>query len=448
MINRLNKILASIKNEDDFKSFLGQIDLIQQAIPGLFKAGMRDDAAKSLLLKTANYCVGKYQYQNRHELLISKPYALIIDPSNNCSLHCPGCLHNKKFHDKMGIDWPSGILNKETFNHFINNFGPYASTILFYNWGEPLINKHTPDFIRQAKKHQLNTSLSTNLSVKFDAEDLVLSGLDYMILSIDGVTCSTYEHYRQGGDFDLVFENVRRLVAVKKKYKVSTPRLSWQFLLFEHNKHEVEAAKKMACDLEVNEIRFARPYDIIWEPDLQNANNVEEEIFSVPRPGGGRNVIEAKISSSFSELLKHKWVDKIKNTDKNLFTRRSGPTCQWLYSSLVMDATGRYLPCCYAPRINSGYTWVFGDQEGRSPFNSEYYRFSRKHFVWLSELKKAGGIAPILKENKPATYCVACPNRRTKPLVNDYHLQRYLCKLDQYSLLTENNIKQITNWDN
>lgn len=450
MLKHLIKALPKyISNKEDFGDFLHLLDTIQQSgLTKITSGEMPENKAKAILLKISNYLIGKCQYQNRHEYIISSPYGLITDPSNSCPLHCPGCLHNRVFQKKIGPDWPPGLLMRKTFNDFIKKFGPFASTILFYNWGEPLLNQNTPDFIRQAKGYLLNTSLSSNLSTPFDAEKLVLSGLDYMILSVDGVTRETYKQYRQGGNFDLALDNMRRLVNAKKKHNLATPWLSWQFLLFEHNKHEMELAKKMAAVIGVNEVRFTRPYDIIWAPDLHPAKQVKEETHTVTKPGGGDKHIKTEINPSFSNLFAKKWVDKITGIDDQLFNRRSGTTCQWLYTSIVMDASGRYLPCCYVPRKNSGFSYIFAKKngEGANPFNSEYYRFSRKHFVWLTELRNQSGIAPILGEGKSAPYCVACPNKKGIPLVNEFHLHRYLKKLDTCHIFKDETLSMITSW--
>ncbi len=446
----LRELPVRVSGKDEFAGFLAQVDGIQQAgLTEMLKAGMREENAKALLLKISNYLIGKCQYQNRHEYLISSPYGLIVDPSNGCPLHCPGCLHNNLFRQKMSSDWPSGLLEPKIFQDYIEKYGPYSATILFYNWGEPLLNKHTPDFIRLAKGYLAETSLSSNLSTQFDAEALVLSGVDYMILSVDGATKETYEQYRQGGQFDLVVDNMRRLVAAKKKHNLLTPHLSWQFLMFEHNKHEIETVKRMADEIGVNEVRFAQPYDVIWDPELQPAKDIEAETYSVAAPGCGTDRIVPEISAFIPALFEERWVDRIVDVEPGLFTRRAGSTCKWLYTSLVMDARGRYLPCCYVPRKNSGFQYVFaenGAASGNDPYNSEYYRFGRKHFVWLSELRNEGGIAPVLAAGKSAPYCVACQDTVGKPLINEFHLRRYLQEFDNCKFLDDAVLDLITEW--
>ncbi|MDD2944108.1 MAG: radical SAM protein, partial [bacterium] len=437
-----------------FPVMLNTTDRMRRETIGLLMdKGLSKDFCCAFLLKISNFLVGKFQYHNRHDYQVAFPFALIVDPSNSCPLHCPGCLHNRTFQYKIRPDWPEGNLTPELFSAFISQFGPYASTVLFYNWGEPLLNRHTPDFVRQAKSYLLNTSLSSNLSVQFDAEALVLSGLDYMILSIDGATRASYEHYRRGGRFDLVLDNVKKLVEAKKKHWMATPKLSWQFLVFEHNKHEVEHAKAMAKELGVNDIRFAEPYDVIWEDDLVPGKDASGELYVVGYEQGeeyNRFDMMGNLSSEFARKCDENWSDKLPEGYETMFDKRSGRTCQWLYSSITMDARGRYLPCCYVPRKEAGFSYIFADNErvsGESPYNSELYRFSRKHFVWLSELKKPRGVAPMLPNGQPAPYCVTCPDRFGKPLVNEVHLKRYLQQLDRVGVLSPESLEMIANWD-
>lgn len=456
-INPINAKITALQSllagDCDLQQFLCHLDDLQQtSLPSLISSGFSTNYAQAFLLKIANFLLSKYQYQNRHEYLVASPYALIVDPANSCPLHCPGCLHNRTFQKKIGSDWPAGILSEEQFKRFIDQFGPYASTILFYNWGEPLLNQKTPSFIKTAKSYLLNTTLSSNLSVPFDAEALVLSGLDYMIMSVDGTTTESYGRYRQGGKFDLAIDNIRRLATAKEKHNLATPTLAWQFLLFEHNKHEIEQAKKMAQELGVNEIRFAYPYEVLWEPELRPAREVKEEVCTIRTNCGREKHFDmlGNLSSSFTQKFTESWQDKVINLNQGIFNKRTGKTCKWLYSTLVMDANGRYLPCCYAPRQDdSGFTYIFGNQKDDTvtpPFNSPCYRYSRKHFVWLSDLATPNGTAPRMETGKASTYCVSCPSRNSTPLVSDQQLQRYISTLDGHNILTSESIRIIAEW--
>ena len=63
------------------------------------------------------------------------------------------------------------------------------------------------------------------------------------------------------GDVAEVFDNLKRLVAAKKalKLKSKTPYVDWQFIVFKHNEHEVDEAKRLASNLGVDRLRFTSP---------------------------------------------------------------------------------------------------------------------------------------------------------------------------------------------
>ena len=80
-------------------------------------------------------------------------------------------------------------------------------------------------------------------------EDLVKYQVRRITVSIDGASSETYQKYRVGGDFERVIANVRKLNEYKKAYKSEYPRLRWQFIVFDHNVHELRAAQDMAKSL-------------------------------------------------------------------------------------------------------------------------------------------------------------------------------------------------------
>ena len=239
-ISELNKL---VYDAESLKTFLGYIDDFSSTYrTGLEEYfGSKNDAAL-FIAKVSNILVLKYQYIRRHNYLLSKPFGLLLDPANGCNLHCPGCVHTVG--DKYKFDWDKGILSEELFRKYLDYYGPYATHMLFYNYGEPFINKDTTRFISMAKGYHLYTSVSTNFSLPVDADAIVESGLDYLILSIDGATDESYKKYRKGGRFDVVVENIKKLVEAKRQHCSNTPTIVWQFLLFEHTINEVNLAAR------------------------------------------------------------------------------------------------------------------------------------------------------------------------------------------------------------
>jgi hypothetical protein len=98
-----------------------------------------------------------------------------------------------------------------------------------------LINRRLPSMVRQLRTYLMGAHVSTNLSLAFDFEALVASGLEWLTISVDGVSQSTLEIYRRGASAKLVFENLRKLIETKKRMNSFTPFIEWQYLMFDYN---------------------------------------------------------------------------------------------------------------------------------------------------------------------------------------------------------------------
>jgi MoaA/NifB/PqqE/SkfB family radical SAM enzyme len=345
--------------------------------------------AQALALKILNLWLARHHFRARDTLLLSHPFGIVVDPSNMCQLACPGCVHSERSELLRLFDWPKGTLSELNFAALLRLYGPTAIAVYFCDYGEPLLNLNTPKLIRMAKSYLMATALSTSLSVRrFDPEAYVASGLDFMVLSIDGATQPVYERFRRNGNLELVLKNVARLVDAKRRLRRRTPLLSWNFLAFEHNAHEIPAAERMARRLGVNYFRVVNPFDVSWDdPDIRPAA-VKPYVrrldwTSIANPPENWNpfpeAAEAgTIAAAFEKPLNRGTIGD--------GPASSGHTCHWLYKNIVMDATGRVLPCCGAPRL--GANLVFGtlDGHGGDPFNSERYRQARAFFAGNSSV--------------------------------------------------------------
>ena len=343
-------------------------------------------AAKALTVKILNLCAARYHFQARSTTLISQPYGLEVDPINNCNLACPGCVHSTHSRNLQLFEWNSGMLTPERFAAFLDIYGPAAIQLTLCNYGEPTLNPKTPDFIRLAKNYLLFTTLSTNMTAKrFDAEAYAASGLDFMTVSLDGATQPVYEKFRRKGDLDLAFANVAALVEAKKKLGKTRPLISWQFLAFEHNTHEIDDAIRIARTLGIDQFTVATPFDVSWDdPAIQPAaispvthvfrTDTEKTLAANWNPFSGEPAFAA-VEREFET----DWLNRLAAAppDVHRDNSHSCHVCHWLYKNMVMDATGRIIPCCAAPQ--PGKDLVFGSFEGVNTdlFNSEKYRLAR-----------------------------------------------------------------------
>ncbi len=213
-----------------------------------------------------NLYLVRFQRWRAHSRLSGYPIFLTIEAANLCNLRCPYC-----FTGAGDIGRERGYLPLSLFKRIMDELGDYLFEVELHNWGEPLLNRSLPDLIRLASDRGINTTTSTNFSLPFSAEraeELVASGLSQLGVSLDGAHQETYEQYRARGDFELALNNVRLMLEAKRKLRSATPRLIWEFHVFEHNKDDVELAKSMARELAMDiDVTKGWTPGPEWDPD-------------------------------------------------------------------------------------------------------------------------------------------------------------------------------------
>ncbi len=179
------------------------------------------------------------------------PPVLTIEPTNVCNLRCPLCVTGNG-----SMERPYGRMDFETYKRLIDEVGDRVLYLVFFNQGEPYLHRQFNDFVAYAKQRGIYVTTSTNAHY-FDAENAeatVRSGIDTLIVSVDGATQETYAHYRVGGLLEKVKHGIRNIVAAKKRLRRKTPYIYMQFLVMKHNEHEIPAMERLAADLQVDKL--------------------------------------------------------------------------------------------------------------------------------------------------------------------------------------------------
>jgi MoaA/NifB/PqqE/SkfB family radical SAM enzyme len=201
---------------------------------------------------------GYYEYKLGVSRLKSRPVKLIFDPTNACHLACPLCPTGLGM-----IDRPTGRADLELFRRLMEQVGDYVFLIDFYNWGDPLLNPRLEEFIRVANCRNIISTISSNLSVRLSDERidrLLTSGVNEIIISLDGATEATHTKYRRKSNFNLILDNIRRIAEARRRLGQSRPLLTWQYIVFGFNEHEMDRAREMAAELGVDRITFRPPF--------------------------------------------------------------------------------------------------------------------------------------------------------------------------------------------
>jgi radical SAM protein with 4Fe4S-binding SPASM domain len=206
--------------------------------------------------KFYNYALNRIEKQSKRPLLKSLPVNILIEPCNICNLKCPGCITGIRHEDAIRPQ----ILDLARFKRIFDQVREYVFNISLYNWGEPFLNKNIFSIIEYASSNGCATTVHSNFNVFDDsmADQAISSRLTHIYLSIDGATQETYEKYRSGGQLSRVIKNVKVLVSKKERMKSEFPILTWKYLVFPHNVHEIEAARQWAKKLKMDAFELVR----------------------------------------------------------------------------------------------------------------------------------------------------------------------------------------------
>jgi radical SAM protein with 4Fe4S-binding SPASM domain len=195
------------------------------------------------------------------------PISISFEPTTSCNLRCPECPSGLRAFTR-----PIGMLKADFFRKTIDELHKDLLYLIFYFQGEPYLNPEFLDMVSYAKEKGIYTATSTNAHYLNDenAKRTILSGLDRLIISIDGTTQDVYQQYRVGGKLDKVLEGTKNIVKWKKELGSSTPYIFFQFLVVKPNEHQIEEIKKLAEEIGVDDVRFktAQVYDYEFGNDL------------------------------------------------------------------------------------------------------------------------------------------------------------------------------------
>jgi MoaA/NifB/PqqE/SkfB family radical SAM enzyme len=306
--------------------------------------------------KTANVLLAETERLRKATTLRSKPYYYFVDPCNVCNLRCPLCPTGNG-----QLDRSKGMLKFSDYQVILDKIAPYAVEVSLHNWGEPLLNKEIFEIIDATSARGIATNMSSNLSLEKDniGEKLIESGLEYLIVSLDGVSQDVYEQYRVRGDIELVFHNMRAIIEAKKRLKSKTPVIEWQYLVFKHNEHEMEAAQQLADQMGVDRFRFRSPgfplgdYKLVGKP----AQEAEEDKWMPTNPAYW------ELHPGLLRKEGYLWDEP----------------CYYLYRSMTVNPGGGIAACCIVYKERQDFGNLV-QQDLDTIWNNEQYQKSRALF--------------------------------------------------------------------
>lgn len=235
----------------------------------------------------------------------------------------------------------------------LDELGKNLFYINYYFQGEPFLNPDFLEFVREANKRKIYTATSTNAHfIKAQtAEQIIEAGLSRLIISIDGITQSSYEDYRVHGILNKVLEGTREIVAAKKRLKSHTPHIIWQFLVTAKNEHEIDALMEMSRTFGVDEVRLKS----IQVYDFENGNPL------IPK------------NDKYSRY-------KLLSNGKYKMKAGLSNHCWRMWSSTVLTWDGIVVPCCF-DKDAKHQLGKLASNPFKNIWKSEKYKSMRKNIL-------------------------------------------------------------------
>ncbi|MFC1476641.1 radical SAM/SPASM domain-containing protein [Fibrobacterota bacterium] len=227
----------------DYNYGLRWQDLLVRHKPGMIK---------SITIKKAiNSIIFLWEFQTKSIIARSKPFYLIIEPTNHCDHSCPRCgTHSNR---------TKGFMDFDLYKEIIDFYKFYCMKISLYGQGESFLHKEIFEMIAYSEINKCPVTISSNFNclTPVKLQNLLDSGLHRLIVCVDGASQESHARYRQNGDLNKVLTNLRTLAELKAKGGYKNPTIEVQTIAFSYIKNELNSISKMVkeCGADIHLIR-------------------------------------------------------------------------------------------------------------------------------------------------------------------------------------------------
>jgi molybdenum cofactor biosynthesis enzyme MoaA len=263
--------------------------------------------------KIFNAIANVVQFYRRRLVPGTVPTVVELNMTNRCNIRCVTCRHSEQEivpwadverpGDRQTSPIPVGTMQSNLLR-MITTDEAVRSVLLWkmYGSGESLLNPEIYNTIHQLSACHSATMLSTN-GMALNQESigkLMAAGLDLLKIAVSGYSTEVYTKYHRGGDIGRILNNLR-LLARMRRAAASNMVVVVDYLLFEHNRHEV-ARMRAFCK--------AEGLDMM----VREAVLMKQEVTGIQTT-----------SAAF----------------------QSPRRCDWIWKMMTFDWNGAVMPCCW-----------------------------------------------------------------------------------------------------
>lgn len=306
---------------------------------------------------------------------LSSPEIIQIETTIRCNLRCTMCdveMKNRTSKKDLSLDEFKKIINQLTALSEVNLTG----------YGEPLLNDNIFEMIKYAKKQDKYVYFSTNCTLldKNKTRQILESGLDAIIFSIDSAIPNEYNKIRLGANYDISIGNV--------KY-------------FMEQRNNLQSAIKVEI---YSVVLFSKLNDVPWLIDLANNLGIEKIKLRGLVDHRGENMYYDKEALYHPDNRRYSEQEliKLKNYAEEISVILSYPPlspvaeyqCRMPFLRPFISVEGFVTPCCV---------------QGMNPRNVNFGNIHEESFKSIWNNEKIKKFRSELLSKTPPNMCKFCP---------------------------------------
>ena len=160
-----------------------------------------------------------------------------------CNAKCPACHRQKPL--SINLNDSKYTISLDQFKQLFNPELLQDLQWLMFNgnFGDSIMNKQFRDILAYVKSQGTKIKIHTNGGIHdhdyWTDVGNILTKDDIINFDLDGLW-DTHHIYRINTEFEKVFSNAKSVIGTKR------PQVHWKYIVFEHNKHQVDEARSLA----------------------------------------------------------------------------------------------------------------------------------------------------------------------------------------------------------
>jgi MoaA/NifB/PqqE/SkfB family radical SAM enzyme len=277
---------------------------------------------------------------------LDKIERLHIEWTSYCNARCPQCART----DNASL--PLEMISIDSFKEW---FTPELIKNVQYmyscgNYGDPIAHPHCADFVDWFVDNGCpNVSLHTNGGARdTDFWKQLGERKIRVVFGIDGLE-DTNHIYRVGVNWNKLISNVKTFIN-------AGGQAEWAFLIFQHNEHQVEQAKKLATELKFKKFTTKVSSRFVL-------SGLEKKIEFKSPPAGVTMMIDRSIVNRKNQTITESRKAVMHDENVNQAIKKYGSfenyikmttiTCKTQKEkSLYIDFQGKVWPCCWMGHVH------------------------------------------------------------------------------------------------